>query len=269
MNSVRLQKLILSMLHDPYFRTRMLNESEWVEQTFNCRPTEIAHVLSFDERLQRADPMRADRLLTGLFDVYPVSVWSILTPHVFTNLRAFFQSEAFHRAIWDEGFVHHSFGAFLIERYPKAMQYVRLECAIEDTRHLRYGRRNDAGKYVLHHAVQILSIKLGYLETFAAARAAVQESDLGGAEFLLNMPEPINVPESTESNEFVLVEGGETPKIGGVSNGLGRLLTFLQAPRNYNELTQCLVAEGAEIDECDDLILSFLTNRWIDGQVFT
>jgi hypothetical protein len=122
---------------------------------------------------------------------------------------------------------------------------------------------------VLHHAAQILSVQVGYLEAFATARTAVEQSMKSGAEFLLNMPEPIMAPEAAEGNEFILVEGGDHPQVGGVSIALGRLLTFLQIPRNHDELVKRLVAEGAELDECGDLILSFLTNRWIDGQVFT
>ena len=257
------------MLHDPAFRGRMENEPLWVERTFECRSEEIAHVLSFDERLYRADTMRADRLLTGLCDVYAVSIWSILAPHVFRHLRAFFASETFHRVIWDEGFLHRSFAHFLLEHYPQAAPYVRLECAVEDTRHTRYGRPDDADTYTLHHAARILSVQVGYLETFVEARAAIQNSGGSGAEFLLDTPAPIVTPTAKEDCEFVLVEGGDPPKLGGVSNALGSLLTFLQTPRNYDELAQRLVLEGAEIDECRDLILGFLTNRWINGQVFT
>lgn len=269
MNAVRLQKLILSMLHDPAFRAQMRSDPKWIEQTYHCSSKELAHMQSFDERLFKADPMRAARLLTGLFDVYPVSIWSVLAPDVFPCLRAFFASQAFHRVIWEQGFLHQSFADYLTEHYPQAAQYVRLECGIEDTRHVQGVRTHAPYKYVLHHSARVLSVKVGYLETFATARAVVERSAGRAAEFLLNGPKPLSRPADVQSKEFVLIEGGSDPQIGGISESLGRLLTFLQTPRSYDELEQRLLFEGAELGECNDLILSFLTNRWIEGQVFS
>ena len=94
MNAQQLQ-MVLSMMHDPTFRSRLQNESDRFLQAHNCTMEEIQHILSFDARLFEADSLRSDRILTGLLDIFPISVWSALQPDTFTRMRRFFETSCF------------------------------------------------------------------------------------------------------------------------------------------------------------------------------
>ncbi len=268
MNASRVQSLILSVFHDPSFLTRMQREPKSIEVDYGCTAQEIEHILSFDERLFMADPLRADRLLTGLLDLYSVSVWSVFEPTIFTTLRGFFSSRTFHRVIWERGFVHQSFARYLIKHYPSALPYVQLECAIEDARHAPRSYVHSKGDYVLHNRAHVLSMKTGYLDAFIAARSCVAQSASSGADFLLKVVSTLDEPKTDESTEFILVEGGVEPQVGGISASLARILMFVQEPRTHEALVTRLMDEGADKTECGELIADFLTNHWLQGASF-
>ena len=269
MNASRIQRLILSLLHDSSFRSRLEDSPTRFETHYGCTAVEIEHVLSFDPRLFRADPLRSDRLLTGLLDLYPVSIWSVFERGVFVKLRAFFESVLFHQVIWERGLVHQSFGQYIIECFPTAAPYVALERAIEDARTVPRAVAVLDNQYVLNPSAHVLKMQTGYLDTLVEARARIAKTSMSGAAFLLQCTGPLAYPTVEDTTEFILVEGGRTPSIGGISASLAEILMFVQIPRSHDQLVEQLVREGANESECSELIQDFLTNRWIKGQVFS
>lgn len=269
MNSCRVQRLILSLLHDPSFRSQLEHNPTLFESRYECTRAEIEHVLSFDPRLFRADPLRADRLLTGLLDLYPVSIWSVFERGVFVKLRAFFESSLFHQVIWDRGLVHQSFGQYLTRCFPAAASFVQIECAVEDARTVPRDLIRSNGQYILNPSVHVLTMKTGYLDSWVAARALIAQTSMSGAAFLLEQTCPLTQPDLENSSEFILIEGGSVPSVGGISASLAEVLMYLQTPRSFKQLVEQLMSEGADETECSDLIQDFITNRWIEGQVFS
>ena len=75
-------------------------------------------------------------------------------------------------------------------------------------------------------------------------------------------------PESS-SRDFVLVEMLTSVRVGPIAEGLGQVLNFLTAPRTRSELIAKLCESGAEFDECASLILGFIEEGWIKGQLFS
>lgn len=271
MDAQRLQKLILSLMHDSSFRSRLQNQSCEFLKRFGCTAEEIAHVLSFDARLYEADALRADRILTALLDIFPISVWSALKPDLFPTLRMFFRTNGFHTVLWDGGYVFEQFGTYLADRVGADTSFVKLENAIESVRCTRSSSEaiDQPTHYVLHPQVRIVTLAIGRFDAYVAAREVIQRSEMTGAEFLLRVDDVLPTQTRDDPEEYILVEAADEPQIGAISGSLARTLNFLETARRHDQLAQKLIEEGASADECDDLIADFLESGWIRGQVFT
>ncbi|MGB0646039.1 MAG: hypothetical protein ACPGQS_02630 [Bradymonadia bacterium] len=271
MDAQRLQKLILSLMHDPSFRSRLQNKPSPFLQRRGCTLEEIEHVLSFDPRLYEADSLRSDRILTGLLDIFPVSVWSALQSETFRQLRGFFRTDSFHTVLWDGGYVFERFSSYLVTEIGADASFVALENAIESVRSTKVpaDECSEPTHYVLHPKVRLVTLEAGVFDAYLAAQGTIQRSTLTGAEFLLEIDDgPLTVP-TTQADEYILVESADEPQIGPISGSLASTLLFLESSRRHDQLTQKLIDEGAAEHECDELISHFQEHGWIKGQVFT
>ena len=247
------------------------NESDRFLQAHNCTMEEIQHVLSFDARLFEADSLRSDRILTGLLDIFPISVWSALQPDTFTRMRRFFETSCFHSVLWDGGYVFEKFSSYLVTEIGAHASFVALENAIESVRSTKShsGDCSEPTHYVLNPLVRVVTLEAGVFDTYIGARASIQRSKLSGAEFLLETVEACPTVSPVKTNEHILVEHADEPQIGPISESLASVLIFLEKARGHDQLAQKLIDEGAAARECDELISDFLEHGWIQGQVFT
>ena len=237
-----------------------------------CTDADLAAIEAVDERLFRADALRGDRLLTGLCDRFPVSLWSVFTAGLFVQLRAFLSSDEFYAVLLENGYVHCAFARFLRRHFPGAEPQIKLESTIEDVASTIPANDGLNGEIYLNPALRLIYLPTGLLESYLAARREIQRTGLGGAAFLLS-PElnRLELPPSFDAQmtEAILVEPGMPVQVGGVNPALAKVLEYVKVPRSKAAVVALLKEEGADHGECDTLLNQFRGESWIKGQLFS
>lgn len=272
MNSLRLQQIMVIAHHDPHFFDQLKAAPQQMRSRLGCSPLELQTIAAVDPRLFRVDNLRGDRLLKGLLDRFIVSLWNVLSDELFPQLRAFLSSDQFYRSVLRQTYVHQAFGVYLIEIFPQINRLVALEMAMEDVASIDANPSHLVGEIVLNPRVQLLDLPHGLLTLYLEARKTISASNLSGAEFLLTPGRLAFDPDQVRLGsgiEWVLVEPSNPVQIGGLSDSLAQILSFVKKPRSKEEVFTKLVEAGADPVECDALLKQFRSERWIVGQLFS
>ena len=276
MNPIRLQKMIVLALHDPTFQNHLDQSFSAVRTTMKerigCTEDEWTALQSVDSRLFKSDALRGDRLLTGLCDRFPISLWSVLSPNLFVSLRSFLSSKEFYSVVLDDGYLHQGFAAFLGRVFPQHSAMIDLELALEDVSSTAQSFEPIAADVCIHPYIRLLHLPTGFLEHFLNARTMLQRTASSGASFLLDPSrEPLDGPPFYESvnTEPVLVEPGIPVQIGGLNQSLATVLEYVKVPRSKEAVVGMLIQEGADAHECEALLQQFHSECWIMGQIFS
>ena len=276
MNPIRLQKMVVLALHDPAFIHHLDQSfgavSNTLKELIGCTQDEWAALQSVDRRLFKSDALRGDRLLTGLCDRFPITLWSVLSTDLFVSLRSFLSSEEFYSVVLDDGYLHQGFAAFLGRAFSKHTAMIELELAVEDVASKTQCFEPIAADVCIHPSIRLLHLSTGVLDYFLSARNTLEQTGLSGASFLLTPSrERLDGFQFTQSEdtEPVLVEAGTPVQIGVLNQALATVLEYVKVPRSKNAVVDLLLKEGADAHECDALLQQFHSESWIMGQIFS
>lgn len=113
MSHTTLQRVMVRMLHDPQLVAAVYRSPATALAGLDLSEVERGWLLSVDRRAWATDPLRPDRLLTGLIEEFPVSSLLLVQQRGVPGLRAFFAAPPFHRCVQERGSLADAFGAWL------------------------------------------------------------------------------------------------------------------------------------------------------------
>ena len=131
--------------------------------------TELAHLRTFDPHL--FERIESERVLTGLIDRFPMTLWSIMSVDLFSMLRAYFSSQAFYRVVLQDDFVHRGFAQFLQANYDVPEDWLQVELAFEDTKSRRANGNFAIGMLCTSPQIKVVHCRSSRLELFLRHRS--------------------------------------------------------------------------------------------------
>lgn len=279
MSHIALQRVMVRMLYDPRFASRVLRDPENELPGEGLTAEERGWLLRPDPRAWRTDPERPLRSLTALLQEYPASAALAVTSGGGADaILRFFASPAFHRVIQERGSMALAFGDYLAEmvatgeaRDGRVAPLAVLEQAIAGLRRRSWSDRSRAtegtSRLRLSADKAILRARAGTADLHDQVRLALArtERDLPQAVLEGRADLPATPVHSHETEPLLLeLVPGEGPRVKAavgvaeITPEFYAILDFALSPRTPADLEAEAVRLGAEPDDAADLVLDLV-----------
>jgi len=233
-----LRRVMIRMLHDPWFAAATYEDPDGALVGLDLSPTERGWLAATPRAAWRVDHDRPGRVLAALAEEYPATV-SLAAEQAASFLR----SPEFHAAVQDRGSLGLAFGAHLARAPdPRARALARLELAVATVRRAPAVAQPSApGRLRLSPRVALVWVPSGALELFAAVR----RGEAGGALGTDREAALVTLSPSSEANleplapalvQLLTIAGEECERLRLLAAAHGHDLTTDEAAQVIDDL---------------------------------
>ena len=261
-----LQRVVVRMLHDPTFASRIYDDPARVLQGSGLRPADWEHILRIDPRAWTTDPERPSRVFEAIRREYPAACASAeLASGGRRGMLRFFASVEFHSCVMDRGLLAGAFGDWLraegeqgrLGAKPTA-SLARLERACVDVRRVTrrpvLARPQDGlpERLAAHPERRLVELPEGTLGLYQELLARL------AAGTRLSRPRL-----RSRECEWIVVEPGAEPgslRASLLPEGLARLMAEAERGVRCTRLRETALTIGAEQAEVDEILEGMLAD---------
>lgn len=254
MSALALQRVMVRMLHDP--------DLDRATRDAGLTPTEKEWLAQVDPRRWRADPLRRYRLLQTLIEAYPVSVALCVRARDVAFIDRFFESPCFHASVQNRRVLAIDFGGWLIDAaradadaLAPVAEYAHIEHAIAQVRRAP-SVHQPADPTRRWRLAPWIKIGRGPLDAWQQMRGQLLAHPGGPTAGILDPS--FGVHSDVSSPSAWLVDGSCEPQVEALPSALYMALDALREPQDWTGCLAGLTRAGADVDDADDLLRSFI-----------
>jgi hypothetical protein len=273
MSAQQLQRVVVRMLYDPDFVTRIFVDPTAALQDEDLTDTERSWLVQVDRRAYAVDPFRQARTLTALIEEFPVSVHALGHQAEYPALiEAFFRSSVFHACIQQRGSLAAAWSIYLgsddIQRSILGSVHpslVHMESAIARLRRQSYGTATTAAAHddallALASTTALLYVPAGTLAYYHTVLDILQRHPEGLVAAACQ-PSTVALPMATTVHEWLLIVwhcASASATIELLPDALGQVLATV--PASQVALRTRLETLGANCEEAQEILDDLLAD---------
>ncbi len=282
MSAVALQRVVVRMMYDPAFRKRVYDNPERVLRDVPLTPQERQWLVTPTPSAYGADVHRRSRALTGLLEEFPVaSALAMRLPHGLQRLQQFFATHAFHDCVQSRGSMAAAFGSYLSSETfrsrntPSEIAHLAvLEAGIARVRRISppppcfdlNASITAETPIGLASWVVLLTVHPDTLARYYTLLESLQASGKSIVEAVLDTQ--YRLPRGPgfrgQAIAFVLashIPGSDGPKLEGMYDELGQLLSAAQTPVPWRQLVALIEGMDCTPEEAEEVLDGLIADR--------